>query len=289
MITIFTVPKPFNRPFSIIQTNAVSSWQHFLLGSEIIAFGREKGVSSFCRRMKLKNIPLSEKNDYGTPLVNYVFHKAQNAATHNVLAYINTDIVFLTNVVPVVRKIQKRFPRFLAVGQRYEYRINRKINFAEKDAVEKLIDQCMVKALMKSPGWIDYFIFTKGLFDGIPSFALGRTFWDKWLIWKALSENIPVVDLTRVAICVHQSHDYSHAKGQKGIWEGAEAKKNILLAGGWSHGATIKNAAYEFKNNIIVKKRKSFDGFLPLKKLADCFPVLYPVILKIRYLGLGMD
>jgi hypothetical protein len=57
---------------------------------------------------------------------------------------------------------------------------------------------------------IDYFAFSRGLYPAMPPLAIGRFWWDNWLLWKARFLNAAVVDATREVLIIHQNHDYSH-------------------------------------------------------------------------------
>ena len=57
---------------------------------------------------------------------------------------------------------------------------------------------------------IDYFAFSRGLYPPMPPLAIGRFWWDNWLLWKARSLQAKVVDATKAVLVVHQNHDYSH-------------------------------------------------------------------------------
>jgi len=57
---------------------------------------------------------------------------------------------------------------------------------------------------------LDYFIFPCGLFRDIPPFAVGRPAWDNWLVYKARSLGLPVIDATKMVTAIHQNHAYSH-------------------------------------------------------------------------------
>jgi hypothetical protein len=282
-ITIFSVPKAFDKKFSMIQTNAILSWTHLKPKAEILLFGDEDGVSEFSKKIWAKHIPNIQTNRYKTPVLSDIFFKAQKIATYDLLMFVNADIIFPISFLSILKSLHKQFSRFLAVGQRYELTVNKSISFSKKNWSKILAMQCESLGKLKNPGWIDYFIFTKGLFKHVPPFAIGRTFWDKWLIWKALSLKIPVVDVTSKVLAIHQIHDYSYTDGGgKWVWEGAEAKKNIELAGGWSHGSTINEATYILTNSIQPKRKNLLNIFLLLKKAIDVFPSTYHVLLKIR-------
>lgn len=289
MVTIFSVPKNFERRFGIIQRNAITSWTKLSPRPEIILFGNDEGTAEICRELSLKHIPQIERNEYNTPLLSDVFLKAQRYAKYDTLLFIMADIILLTNPIPVIEKIKKSYPKFLLVGQRYEIKVQELIDFADKKWQEKLTEDYILKSKMKGPSWMDYFIFSKNLYADLPPFAIGRTFWDKWLVWKAITDKIPVIDCTHAIIAAHQNHDYSHAVHDKyGVWEGPEARENIRLAGGWTHGLNIKDTTFMFKSKIIFNKKSKQNlksVFLYYIKLfSEKYNRLDPFVLWIRKL-----
>jgi hypothetical protein len=100
---------------------------------------------------------------------------------------------------------------------------------------KRLRNTMLIQGKRQVPSAIDYFVFTKGLFGEIPPFAVGRPKWDNWMLYRARSKNIPIVDLSRRVEVVHQNHDYSHHPDGDRVWESQEARKNMELAGGQMH------------------------------------------------------
>ena len=287
MLTIFSVPKSFQKEFSTIQFNAIKSWALFKPKPEIILFGNETGVAEICKKLNLTHFPQIKTNQYQTPLLNDVFDKAQKIAKNSILMYVNSDIIFPQNIMEIVFKISKNFKTFLATGQRFELKIDKIISFSDPRWSKDLTNRCRLENQLRGPGWIDYFIFTKGLFKNIPPFALGRTFWDKWLIWRAISSKYQVIDLSLDVAVIHQSHTYSYnKKDTKWIWEGPEAQENIRLAGGWSHGYSLNETTHIYKNGEITVKKHN-----PVKQKLVCLFKSgldkfsrQSLLLKIRYL-----
>ncbi len=287
MFTIFSVPKAFRKEFSTVQFNAIKSWTLFKPKPEIILFGNDIGVAEVCKKLHLTHFPQIKTNQYQTPLLSDVFEKAKKIAKNRVLMFINADIIFPNNIIETISKISKNFKIFLAAGQRYELNIDKKIDFSDINWNKIIINRTLSENQLKGPGWIDYFIFTKGLFKNIPAFALGRTFWNKWLFWKTISLKYPLIDLTNEVIAIHQSHSYSYNKKSDGwVWEGPEAQENIRLAGGWSHGYSLKAATYLYKNGQTIPKKHN----LLMQQLANLFRLcldklpFQSLLLKLRYL-----
>lgn len=275
---IFTVPKPFIGKFRIIQENAIDSWLSISPKPKIILIGDEFGVSNIAKRKHLIQIKKIKKNIKGTPLLNNIFSQVQKDFKDKVFMYINTDIILLKSPNNCIEILRKRFDRFLAVGKRYEMNVEKRMDI-------KSIKNTIKNAHLKQKGnsWMDYFIFTNGVFNTIPPFALGKTFWDKWLIWHALQKNIPTIDITDQLDLVHQTHSYSMDKRTdiSSVWAGQEALNNLHLAGGWSHSATIGEANFKLIGKTFYMNRPK----LQLRGLfLDMFPIFWSFYIKLRLL-----
>lgn len=231
MLTLFTIPKPFEGHIGAIQRNAIRSWQALNCEREIILFGDEPGVSQTSGELGVSHVPNVERNEFGTPLVNSIFNKAQDIARYGILAYVNTDIILMNGFLDAVRRISKK--SFLMVGERYDLDIDEEIDFNDFSWEKQFREKINLKGVPHGKSGMDYFVFTRGLFKDIKPFAIGRTAWDNWLIYRVRSMGVPVIDATKVILAVHQNHDYSHhLLGEEGVWKGDEAKRNLALAGG---------------------------------------------------------
>ena len=109
-------------------------------------------------------------------------------------------------------------------------------------------ESCLASGRQRPAQWIDYFLFPKGLYyKKIPEFVIGRPGWDNWLLWYPLSQRVPLVDASAAVVAVHQNHDYAyHPAGEKGVWEGEEARENYRLYEGKFR--TLANATHIFKD-----------------------------------------
>ena len=99
---------------------------------------------------------------------------------------------------------------------------------------------------------LDYFLFSPGVFGGVPAFAIGRTVWDNWLVWKARSEGATVVDATSVVKPIHQDHDYEHVGSLAKVRDGPEAGENRRLAGGRAHLYSRYDATHRLLRSGLV-------------------------------------
>jgi hypothetical protein len=233
MLTIFSCPKPFTNPhINIIQRNAIKSWTLLKPKPEIILLGNDEGVSEICREFNLIHIPEIERNEYGTPLLNSIFSEAEKAASHQLMCYINADIILMSDFMKAIEVvINEMKPPFLLIGRRWDLEITELLSFESEDDLRCLLRE---KGKLYPPTGLDYFVFTKGLFGEIPPFAIGRLVFDNWLIWRAKSKGVPVVDLTPQNPVIHQAHDYSHIKNlDKSRFINSEIERNRKLLGKW--------------------------------------------------------
>ena len=244
MLTLFTIPKAFKGHINVIQRNAIQSWMRLHPEIEIILFGTDEGAAEAAREFGVRHEPQVERNEFGTILLNSVFTKAQQLARYDLVCYVNCDILLLDGFCSALRTVSAAHPEFLMVGQRTDVDIRNPWPYERATWQAELRDFAARHGKMRTPNWIDYFAFRRGLYGAdLPPFAIGRTFWDDWLVWKVLTAGKPVVDATPVVLALHQNHDYNHhPQGEAGVWKGVEAGRNAQLAGGWSHLRTIAHA-----------------------------------------------
>jgi len=259
MITFFSIPKPFLGHIEIIQRNAIQSWKLLHPECEVILFGDEYGIKEFASKHEIRHIPEIKRNEYGTPLVSDSFNQAQNDSKSNILCYVNADIIFLDDVSILISEIIKTMNRFLIVGRRWDLDIKNLLNFDVNWQLQ-MVNQLNLRGKLHPKYGIDYFIFTKNLFDEIPDFAVGRPGWDNWMIYYARSLHCPVIDASDAITAIHQNHDYSHVPQRTGPkYNGPEGERNLALTGGSSHRLTIDDANYKLTKRIL--REKTMFGF----------------------------
>ncbi|HEY6221558.1 MAG TPA: glycosyl transferase family 2, partial [Candidatus Eisenbacteria bacterium] len=120
MLTIFTVPKPFDGHIGIIQRNAIQSWRHLRPACQILLCGDEAGTAETAATLGVDRIAAVERNEFGTPLLSSVFAAVEASAAHDLLCYVNADILLLSDFTEAASRIIASKPRFLMVGQRWD-------------------------------------------------------------------------------------------------------------------------------------------------------------------------
>lgn len=229
MLTIFTVPKPFEGDTCRIQRNAVRSWKRLAPDCQVILCGDAPDLDDAARRLEVDRATGIAHTSFGTPLVSSAFDRAAELATHDVLCYANTDLIFLPDFLDAVRSVRSKQETFLIVGECWDLRVNEELS--DDGSWERALRQrAPTEGVVRGPEAIDFFVFKKGTIGPLPDFAVGRPGWDNWMIWHARSVGMPLIDISPSALVLHQSHGYSHVPSARGSkWEGPEADANLAL------------------------------------------------------------
>jgi Tfp pilus assembly protein PilF len=257
--TLFAMPKSFRGHIDIIQRNAIRSWTNLRPQPEIILFGEEEGVAEICAEFGLRHVPKVSRNEFGTPLVNKILEFGQLFASHDVMAYINADIILLADFLPAVEKVTQTFESFLMIGRRFDLGVDFEMDFQDPHWQENIRSYALQNGKYHAYAGIDYFLFRRGMWGEIPPFAIGRTAWDNWLVSYPLSKGIPVVDATPSVFIIHQNHDWGHVRGgYQEAWNGVEAQRNRDLAASLPV-CTIVDANWKVTSTEVAKN----DPILP--------------------------
>jgi len=244
MFTFFTTAKPFRGHDGIIQRNALKSWTLLHAKAEVILFGDDEGAAEVALELGIRHERHTRKNEFGSNQLDYMFSRAQNLARHDVLCYVNCDIILLPDFCRALEQVKSRLHRFLMVGRRWDTDIAEPIDFSSSTWREEIYRRATIADDRRDEWWIDYFAFPRGLIgQDFPPLAVGRPYWDNYTVWKALESGAEVVDASGAVVAVHQNHVYSqHPQGRKGIWQSEDSQRNFALAGGWAHLRNIADA-----------------------------------------------
>jgi hypothetical protein len=189
MLTFFTTAKPLRGHNGIIQKNALRSWTLLHPDVEVILSGDEEGAAEAAKELGLRHEPHVERNEFGTKRLDYMFCRAQAITRHDLLCYINCDILLMQDFRDMVKRVREKHSKFLMVGRRWDIDIVAPLSFENKDWEPLLRWRVFQKGRRRGPEWIDYFVFSRVLYRHVPGFVVGRVFWDNWLVWQALASN----------------------------------------------------------------------------------------------------
>jgi hypothetical protein len=250
VLTLFAIPKPFVGHIGIIQRNAIKSWTLLRPRCEIILLGDDEGTADAAEKFGVEHIAKIARNEFGTPLLNDMFATAQRRASHNLLCFVNADIILTSELLRAVERVSAWQENFLMVGRRRDVAITEPWDFARPEWEIRLREYVLEHGKLRGEHAIDYFVFPKGLYDHVPPFAVGRPCYDSWLIYKPISRRYPVVDATDEVMVTHQNHTHTHfgMPGEDYSLRDAlkldECKRNYDLLGGEFRRFGVSDASH---------------------------------------------
>ena len=115
---------------------------------------------------------------------------------------------------------------------------------------------------MHSETAMDYFIFPHHLFREIPQFAIGRAGWDNWMIYHAIQQPWPVIDITPSHRVIHQDHDYRHLPDGMAHYDLEESYQNVDLAGGMRTTYDLLDVPLVYRDGRIQRRYITLPGVL---------------------------
>jgi hypothetical protein len=223
VLTLFSVPKPFEGEMDALQRRSVESWR--ALGVQVLLLG---DVAHAARELEVEHVPGLELTAHGTPRLDSALSLADEAARFPLRCFVNADVILRTDLLDATKAVTEQTQqRFLLVGQ------------TEEDGRRR------------GAAAMDWFVFPAGLFGDLPPFAIGRACFDNWLVWKARQVAI-VVDVTHDVRTIHQPHGYEHVDGgMDEAYYGEEAARNLELAGGKSRLYTLHDASHVLRGGRL--------------------------------------
>src|SRR5260370_8231037 len=129
MLTFFTTAKPFRAHIGVIQRNAIQSWKALHPEIEIILFGNDEGAAEVAQEFGLRHEPHVACNELGTKRLNYLFARAPAIARHELLCYINCDIILMQDFCRAIERVGAMHRQFLMVGRRWDTDITEPLPF----------------------------------------------------------------------------------------------------------------------------------------------------------------
>jgi hypothetical protein len=265
MLTLFSVPKEFSGQAAIAQDNAIASWAR-LPDCELILFGDDPGVADAARRHGARHVDGVQRNHHGTPILSDVFSRADAMASKPILCFVNADIILFDDLIAATRIACAKRQDFLMVSSRFNCRIAEPLRFAPQWDRE-LRARSLAERHMYPAAGSDIFVYRPGLFGAVPPFAIGRGYWDNWLMFDARRRGATLIDATERVVAVHQHHDYFQIVGvPKGAEQSdplylasEEAQQNLALAGGQARLLTVYDA-----NEILTRDDRLVSTLHPM-------------------------
>lgn len=244
-LTMFSTLKPMVGRAVLVQQNALRSWSRLTPKPEVLIFGDEEGAAEICAELGFTHIPEVARSSAGTPLLSDMFERAEAHSRGGPLCYLNADIILMREFTAAVAVAEAWRSPYLLVAQRHTVRIDDVLDFDDPRWEAQLNNLVAHSGVLDPPSGADVFVFTKGAFGDVAPFAVGRTWFDTWLLSRAAARDVRIIDGTQAFMIVHQAHDYEHAGGREAVWTGQEAVDNLgLFDNARDRLFTIHNARY---------------------------------------------
>ena len=294
LLTLFTAPKAFTDPHtSLIQHNALRSWQALGDSVSVVVVGNEEGIGEAAKAYGFSHRPDVRLNKLGTPLISSIFDLARQENDSPFLAYVNADILLFPEILDVIRNVASQAEQFLLIGQRWDLEVTEPLTF-EGEWVPALKSSIHKDGKLHTRTGSDYFIFPRSCFQDIPDFSVGRAGWDNWMIYQARRQGWLAVDCSAELDIIHQEHDYRHLPEGKPHYRLPETGENIRLAGGRRTIFVLDDASLRLVNGKLQKMPLTWTRFwreiqnAPLLNDGNYaltqkrFQLLYPRLAKIE-------
>jgi hypothetical protein len=239
VLTIFTVPKPFEGRVGEIQRCALASWTGLGGDVQVLLLGDEQGTADAARDAGAEHVADLARTERGTPRLDAAFAAADRAARHDLRCFVNADVILFYDLPTAASLVAEHHERFLIVGQTLDV----------EDGPTRT--DVLAHGRRRGAAALDYFVFPAKLYPEVPPFAIGRACFDNWLVWRARQDAI-VVDATGDVVAAHQRHDYAHVVGGKAeAYYGEEAARNLELAGGKGRLYTLHDASHVLRGGRL--------------------------------------
>lgn len=260
-LTLFTAPKAFTDPHtSLIQHNALQSWQALGDSVSVVVVGDEEGIAEAAKAYGFTHRPDVRLNKLGTPLISSIFELGRQENDSPFLAYVNADIILFPEILDVIRTVASQAEQFLLIGQRWDLEVVQPLTF-EGNWVPALKNTMHKDGELHSRTGSDYFIFPRSCFQDIPDFSVGRAGWDNWMIYQARRQGWLAVDCSAELDIIHQEHDYRHLPEGKPHYRLPETGENIRLAGGRRTIFVLDDASHRLANGKLQKMPLTWTRF----------------------------
>lgn len=229
MITFLLSPKPFKGYADIQQRNTIISSKAIHPDAEVIIYGDGEGISDVCKELQVQHVPDIGCAPSGIPYFNAIAEHANANAKNDILCYMNCDIILANDVVSAVKDIP--FEQYMITGQRLDIKEGVEVDVTDPNCKSTLFRLVRENELVLHPATgMDYFIFRRGMWQGMLPVIIGRAGYDEALVLYCLRNDIPFINGTLSILAFHQFHDYGHQKGgKKTVFFGEEALYNYKV------------------------------------------------------------
>ncbi len=261
MLTLLSTCKPFAGEADAIQRAACANWAS--LGIDVIVFGRGEGVAEICREYGFCHVPDVTCDEKGFPLIEAMFHMAEDISVTDVLVYTNADILFhgLTDAVKIVAGESREF---LIVGRRRDF-----TGAPPTDFSDGWQNSLVPRSRWHSISGVDYFVFTRGMWPSIGPYVAGYPAFDNFLVANAIARGKQVVDATGMILAFHPDHTRRYTskskqtrKNRQLLGKSYKPAAGFTNSGQWilAGGVLVRKDGAEIKTEVEVKAKAKVEA-----------------------------
>ncbi len=264
MLTIFTAAKPFRGRTATIQRNALHSWMQLHDDVQIILFGDAAGTQEVAWELGLHYEASPQLTTTGAVRLDYMLATARRYARHNVLCFVACDILLQRDLCDALNRVEALHHEFVMVGRAGTNRTEDAVAYTSAEAANGTARNLQATSSGSvSEKWhprLDYVIFSRNCFvSDVPGLPANSPFAAKWLMRRAMANEVQVVDASRIVGALKQIELES---GRAAIVETPAACRNVLCAeekqvlfGEYGHLLGMMRAPYLLTSKDIVANR----------------------------------
>ena len=246
MITIYSTFRSFEKKrYNKIQKDAFRSWMKLDPKPQIIIMGDDPGTKEVCENNGFLHIPQIETSKAGTPYVNSLIDTAEAHAENDIMLLVSGDIIIDQDTIDAARAVSASLPEFCVCARKQHVEIKKVDN-------EKKIER--IKWATWQAG--DYWLHSKGIFSGMPSFLIGRHLVERWMYRLCCNKNA-LVDASDIVTVLHQNHprDFKPKHKEKD-WNRKMWDENYFEVEKWKdtewYGETCYHIGLNFANHVMT-------------------------------------
>ena len=255
MLTIFTCAKPFRGRTAAIQRNALRSWTLLHPAVQIILFGDAEGSQEVAWELGIRYETEPQLTASGSARLDYVFRVAQQRARYSTLCYAPCDTVLMGDFYQALTRVEALYREFLMAGRACHLHFSAPLHLCDADWQSSLRQKAGRAGRPRGAEHAGYVAFSKGTcLADLPALAIDSPLCADWLLWKALSNQVPVVDASEMVLAVQQCCETRHADRDCG--ETAEsAAESLALCNSGKHLRNVSKAPYLLMSSDVVRNR----------------------------------
>ena len=260
MLTIFTSAQPFRGRTATIQRNALGSWMLLHPAVQIILFGDAEGSQEVAWELGIRYEAHPQLTTSGAVRMDYMFTTAQRHARYSTLCYVPCDTVLLPDFYHALTRVEALYREFLMVGRSRYLNLGAPLHFGDPDWQGLLRQRAEMAGHKIFPERTAYVGFSKGTcLTDLPPIAIDSPFCSDWLVWKALSQQVTVVDASEMVLAVQQHSDWrNNPYGDAPCDEGEATQstaESLVLCGSRRHLRSMGNVPYLLTTSDVVRNR----------------------------------